>query len=259
MYKTIEVDIREDLATVWLNRPEVRNAFSGMMIQELDTAFDSLSNNEAVKVIILRGRGKVFCAGADLNWMKCLNDASFDVNLEEGKQMARCFQKLAEIPKPVIAVAHGAALGGGIGLIAVADLAICDKETVFAFSEVKLGLVPAVISPYVISKIGAAKARELMLTARKFTGTEAMAMNLVNWAVDERAMSRTLDDLTGELLENSPMALKRTKDLINRINENVHYVKMIDFTADIITQARKSGDGQEGMQAFIEKRKPVWK
>ncbi len=259
MFKTIEVDIRENVATIWLNRPEVRNAFSGLMIQELDAAFDSLSYNETVKVIVLRGRGKVFCAGADLNWMKCLNDASFDINLEEGKQMARCFQKLAEIPKPVIAVAHGAALGGGLGLIAAADLAICSKEAVFSFSEVKLGLVPAVISPYVISKIGAAKAKELMLTARKFTGEEAMAMNLVNWSVDEDDINKTLEDLTNQLIENSPMALKRTKDIINRITENVHYPKMIDFTADIITQARKSEDGQEGMQAFIEKRKPVWK
>ena len=191
--------------------------------------------------------------------MKCLSDASFDINLEEGKQMARCFQKLAEILKPVIAVAHGAALGGGLGLIAAADMAICDKEATFSFSEVKLGLVPAIISPYVISKIGAAKAKELMLTARKFTGTEAMAMNLVNWAVDEKAINRTLDDLTNQLLENSPMALKRTKDLINRITENLHYTKIIDFTADVITQARKSADGQEGMQAFLEKRKPVWK
>lgn len=259
MYKTIEVDIRENVATIWLNRPEVRNAFSGMMIQELDAAFDSISYNEAVKVVVLRGRGKLFCAGADLNWMKCLNDASFDVNLEEGKLMARCFHKLAEIPKPVIAVAHGAALGGGIGLIAAADLAICSKEAVFSFSEVKLGLVPAIISPYVILKIGTAKAKELMLTGRKFTGNDAMAMNLVNWAVDEAAIERTLDNLLGELKENSPMALERTKNLVNRFSESVHYLKMVDFTADVITQARKSADGQEGMQAFLEKRKPVWK
>jgi methylglutaconyl-CoA hydratase len=259
MYKTIEVDIRQNVATVWLNRPEVRNAFSGVMIQELDAAFDALSYNEAVKIVVLRGRGKVFCAGADLNWMKCLNDASFDINLEEGKLMARCFHKLAEIPKPVIAVAHGAALGGGIGLIAAADIAICSKETVFSFSEVKLGLVPAIISPYVILKIGSAKAKELMLTGRKFTGADAMAMNLTNWAVDEAAIEGTLNDLLGELSENSSMALNRTKNLINRFSESVHYLKMVDFTADVITQARKSADGQEGMQAFLEKRKPVWK
>jgi methylglutaconyl-CoA hydratase len=173
--------------------------------------------------------------------------------------MARCFHKLAEIPKPVIAVAHGAALGGGIGLIAAADLAISSKETVFSFSEVKLGLVPAIISPYVILKIGTAKAKELMLTARRFAGTDAMAMNLVNWAVDEAAIERTLDNLLGELKENSSMALERTKNLINRFSESVHYLKMVDFTADVITQARKSADGQEGMQAFLEKRKPVWK
>lgn len=259
MYKTIEVDIRDNVATIWLNRPEVRNAFSGMMIQELDAAFDALSYNEVVKIIVLRGRGKVFCAGADLNWMKCLNDASFDVNLEEGKLMARCFHKLAEIPKPVIAVAHGAALGGGIGLIAAADMTICSKEAVFSFSEVKLGLVPAIISPYVILKIGTAKAKELMLTGRKFSGTDAMAINLVNWAVDDTAIERTLTNLLGELTENSSMALNRTKNLINRFSESVHYLKMVDLTAEVITQARKSADGQEGMQAFLDKRKPVWK
>jgi methylglutaconyl-CoA hydratase len=259
MYTTIEIHIEENIATIWLNRPQVCNAFNGIMVQELTLAFYEIEQNEKVKVLIIRGRGSLFCAGADLLWMKALGEASYEEDIAESRRMAQCFYNLSIMPKPVISVAHGSVMGGGIGLVAAADIAICPENTVFAFSEVKHGLVPAVISPYVIRRIGEAKAREFMLTGRKFSGIEALHLNLVNRVVDEDSLDQSLHDVISQLLANSPEAMCQTKTLITSLSSVPVGAEILDYTAETITRARKSADGKEGMLAFSEKRNPVWK
>ena len=163
-FTTLETQITNQVATIWLNRPDIRNAFNEVMISELIQAFNEVAVIEAVLVIVLRGRGKSFCAGADLNWMRDVAGYSYEQNLKESLQLSDCFYTIYNSPKPTIAVVHGAAIGGANGLLSACDMAICDDETTFSLSEVKIGIVPACISPYVIKRVGEYGARELMLT-----------------------------------------------------------------------------------------------
>jgi methylglutaconyl-CoA hydratase len=258
MYNTIEIEINESVTTIWLNRPEVRNAFNGVMVNELLHAFESVSQDESVRILVLQGRGPAFCAGADLHWMKALGEATYDENLTESRHMAECFYKLSIIPKPVIAIAHGSIMGGGIGLVAAADIAICSTDSRFAFSEVRLGLVPSIISPYVVRRIGQTKARELMLTGRKFSGTEALSFGLVNNTVEKHLIDETLKTYLNDFIENSPIAINQTKLLLKRLSEINNDEEILEYTAKTIAYARKSAHGQKGINAFFEKSKPVW-
>lgn len=256
-YTTIETEQHYHIATVWLNRPDVRNALNDTMIAELIHAFETLGGDEAVRVITLRGRGKVFCAGADLKWMKATSTSGYKESLEENRQLARCFQTVYNTPKPTIAVVHGAAMGGANGLIAACDFAYAADDTLFAFSEVRLGLVPATIAPYILKRIGEAKAKELMLTGRQFHAKEATQAGLINQVLQEMELESKVAELIQELLKAGPVSIAACKQLLHRLSVK-ELEAVIPDTIEAIARARSSAEGQEGMQAFFEKRKPNW-
>ncbi|SDE05283.1 enoyl-CoA hydratase-related protein [Niabella drilacis] len=257
MYTTIETEQHYHIATVWLNRPDVRNAFNDTMIAELIHAFETLGSDEVVRVITLRGRGKVFCAGADLKWMKATATSGYKESLEENRQLAQCFQTVYNTPKPTIAVVHGAAMGGANGLIAACDFAYAGNDTLFAFSEVRLGLVPATIAPYILKRIGVAKAKELILTGRQFHAKEAAQAGLINQVLQEMDLESKVAELIQELLQAGPESIAACKQLLHYLSAK-ELEASVPYTIEAIARARSSAEGQEGMQAFFEKRKPDW-
>lgn len=194
-YKTLEIQITNQTATIWLNRPEIHNAFNEVMIGELIKAFNEVSALEDVRVVVLRGYGKSFCAGADLNWMRDVAQYSYEQNYKESLQLSDCFFTIYNCPKPTIAMVHGAAIGGANGLLSACDMAICDDETVFSLSEVKIGIVPACISPYVIKRVGEYGAKELMLTGKRIKGKQAEHFRLVNKSLPHNELEAYLDEL----------------------------------------------------------------
>lgn len=258
MYHTIEIEHQPKVTTVWLNRPEVRNAFNDLMVQELHAAFIELENDPHLRVVVLRGRGNVFCSGADLAWMQKVANYDYEKNIAESLSLAQCINTIFHFSRPVVALAQGAVYGGGNGLLAAADIAIASKNTLFAFSEVTIGLVPAVISPYIVKKTGYAKATEWMLTGNKFTSEEALRHGLVNMVMEDADMEPMLAGVVSKLVSNSPSSLLRTKELLHSLSLFTDEKSLMKHTAKIIAQARVSSDGQEGMNAFIEKRKPIW-
>jgi len=253
----IQLEIDGPVARVWLNRPDVRNAFDGLTVSELRTTLFNLRTVDAVRVIVLGGRGSSFCAGADLQWMKAMATFGRDDNLREAQALADLFFTVYESPKPIVARVHGAALGGGAGLVAACDIPVAALGTQFGFTEVRLGIIPAVISPYVLRKIGEAAARELFLTGERFEAVKACEIGLVRHAVPEEDLDATVDKRVKELLHAGPRAVAEAKALIRevawrRVEDVQRYV--VEAIADI----RVSPEGQEGMHAFLEKRKPDW-
>lgn len=257
-YLTLEIEQRNSVVTIWLNRPDVRNALNGKMIAELIDAFTLLNEDDKIRVIILRGRGKSFCAGADLNWMRAAANNTYEQNLEESRQLALCFQKVYHCQKPTIALVHGAAMGGANGLIGACDFAFCEHNTTFSLSEVKLGLIPGTISPYVIKKIGEFAAKDLMLTGRKIIGGEAEKLRLVNASVNEFELDNAAQSIVEQLLTSGPLAIRSCKQLINDVVNKLSFEDGFEYTAKSIADARKNTEAQEGMAAFLEKRKPNW-
>ncbi len=257
-YKTLEIERGDRVATVWLNRPEIRNAFNEVMIGELISAFKELSMEKTVQIIVLRGKGKAFCAGADLNWMRDVATYSYEQNLKESLQLSECFNTIYNCPVPTIAVVHGAAIGGANGLLAACDMAVCDDDTVFSLSEVKIGIVPACISPFVIKRVGEYGSKELMLTGRRINGKEAEWFRLVNKSLPAQELDEYLDKLKGMLLTSGPKAVGHCKVLIDQVSNKITLQEALTYTAKMIAEIRSSDEGQEGMAAFLEKRKPNW-
>ena len=258
-FKTIKVQLGESMAWVNLDRPEVRNALNAELIRELTEVFDWLNNRDDIRVIILKGNGKAFCAGADLGYMKAMAQFSYPQNLDDAQRLSKLFQTIYFCNKAVIVDVHGACIGGANGIIAAADIVIAEKETKFAFSEVRLGITPATISPFVISKIGNTAAKELMLTGRRFTADEAKAFGLVNVVVSEAEMIDTERQYIDHFLHASPDAVAECKNLLRMVTgtgDPYHPVFM--QTSVAIANQRISKAGQEGMKAFFEKRKPNW-
>jgi len=256
-FERLEVQHDGPVARVWLNRPELRNAFDGLMVTELRRAIFDLHEVESVRVIVLGGRGQAFCAGADLLWMKAMAEFSREENLREAQAMADLFFTVYESPKPVIARVHGAALGGGAGLVAAADIPVAALGTQFGFTEVRLGILPAVISPYVIRKIGESAARELFLTGERFEAVKAQEIGLVRAAVPAEDLDAVVEARVQELLKSGPRAIAQAKELI----EEVSFRRVEDvqrYTVEAIADVRVSAEGQEGLRAFLEKRKPDW-
>ncbi len=255
--KTIEYTVHNAIARVTLNRPEVHNAFNDVMIKELSVVFDEIEKNQDIRVVILTGKGKSFCAGADLNWMKRVKDYSYDDNLKGSLKLADMLYKIYASPKPTIARVNGTAIGGGTGLVAVCDIAIAAERAKFSFSEVKLGLIPACISPYVIKKCGEGKCREFFLTGERLTADKACNAGLINAVVELEGIDTFIDELVGKLVSSGPEAIKSCKELLRKVSEmSIHEAK--NYTAEIIAQLRISEEGQEGMVAFLEKRRPKW-
>ncbi len=257
-YETIELEKNDGITTLWLNRPDVRNAFNKTMIAEIIECVESIEHDENVLALIIRGRGKIFCAGADINWMKSFSKLTYEEDYQENIRLAQLFYMLYTFRKPTVAIAHGASFGGGNGLLAACDIAYCSQNTIFSFSEVKLGIVPATISPYVIKRTGEFNARELMLTGRRFKCKEAYNKGLINHIANSENLEDELIQLTNEFKSSSPQAMASTKELIFNITKHRNFNDTIDYTARMIADARASEEGQEGMSAFFEKRKPSW-
>lgn len=253
------IDIQQvgPVATVRLNRPESHNALTPLMIEELTAAFGDLGERQTVRVIVLTGNGRSFCAGADLGMMRAAADYTFEENLADGEAIFDLMWAVDSCPKPVVGRINGAAIGGGAGLTACCDITVAVDRAKFAFSEVRLGIVPAVISPFVVAKIGSANSRELFLTGELFTAQRAAQVGLVQHVVDEASLDEMVDERVQQLLMGAPGAQSDAKKLV-RIVANESKAEMRDFTADLIAQRRAGEEGREGMSAFLEKRKPKW-
>lgn len=255
-YKTIETTVENGVLTIWLNRPDVHNAFDETMLRELTSCMETL--DPSVLCVILRGRGKSFCAGVDLHWMKAVSQNSYAQNYTESLLLSKCFLAIYNCPKPTVAAVHGVALGGANGLLSACDLAYCTDDATFSLSEVKIGIVPACISPYVIKRVGEYGAKELMLTGRRIKGKEAEQFRLVNRSVPAEILDATLADVIALLRTSGPKAMSQCKSLIHDVANNLSLMEAYDYTARMIAEIRASDEGQEGMNAFLEKRKPNW-
>ena len=257
-YETIEVQTGQSVAILWFNRPDVRNAFNETMIAEITSALDALDADDDVRAVALAGRGKVFCAGADLNWMKRMAGYSFEENHADAMTLARMLNRLYSMKKPTVARVHGAAFAGGMGLLAACDIAVSAVDAEYCLSEVKLGLTPATISPYVIAAMGERAARRYFLTAERFTAAEAYRIGLVQELTHPDELDARVNELLGQLVQGGPHAQASAKELIGTVARSPLNADLIAETATRIATARVSPEGQEGMHAFMEKRQPSW-
>jgi methylglutaconyl-CoA hydratase len=257
-YQTLEVMRDGPLATVWLNRPDVRNAFNETAIADITNAFRALDLDDSVRAVILAARGPAFCAGADLNWMKKMASYSHSQNLADAAQLADMMRMIYRCSKPVVARVQGDCYAGGMGLVAACDIVVTVDSAHFCLSEVKLGLTPATISPYVIKAIGTQAARRYFLTAERFSAQEAYRLGLVHEVVTSDALDATVAQLLKALLSASPHAVKQAKRLVQDVAGAPLTDALVSDTVERIAAIRVSQEGREGVQAFLEKRKPSW-
>lgn len=256
--ETIQFKVEGHVARINLDRPDIHNAFNDVMLAELIEVFKNLKERRGeIRVVVLTGNGKSFCAGADLNWMRKMIDYSYEENLEDSYQVSECMYRLYSLPIPTIARVNGAAIGGGMGLVSACDIVVAQKEAVFSLSEVKLGLVPACISPYVIRRAGEAKCREFFLSGERISAQKALSAGLVNEIVALSELDEAVERWIKRFLKNGPQALAVCKELLEKVPGMTLY-EAKDFTAADIAKLRISEEGQEGMKAFLEKRKPRW-
>jgi methylglutaconyl-CoA hydratase len=241
-----------------MNRPEVRNAFNETMIAELTQAFQSADADESIRAVVLTGHGPAFCAGADLNWMKKMSGYTLKENHADAMELATMLNTIYMMKKPTIARVHGPAFAGGMGLVAACDIAVAAQDAEFCLSEVKLGLIPATIGPYVVAAIGERYARRYFLSAERFSAAEAFRIGLVHELASMDELDATVNALLGHLIVASPAAIAASKELIRAVARAPIDEKMIVDTATRISVARVSADGKEGIRSFLEKRKPAW-
>ena len=253
---SLQVEIAGPVVRVTLNRPEVRNAFDEALIAELTTWAESVTTSTA-RVAVLAGAGRVFCAGADLTWMSKMVHYTHEENVRDARAMARMFEALDALPIPLIGRVHGAALGGGVGLAAVCDIVIAAEDAAFAFTEVKLGILPAVISPYALAKIGRSAARELFLTGARFSAQRAYEIGLVHAVGDEQELDRMVAKYVNDLVTSGPEAVAAAKRLIAEVCGSTR-TAATEYAIDAIAERRVSKEGQDGMGAFLAKRPPSW-
>jgi methylglutaconyl-CoA hydratase len=252
---TIRVDTRDGVTRIRLNRPDVRNALNDVLVAELHGAFTGL--DPSTRVVVLSGEGKVFCAGADAEWMKKSKSFTAEENRRDAAAVASMLRAVDECPLPVISRIHGAALGGGAGLAAASDIALAEEGTQFGFPEVRLGIVPALISTYVLPRIGARAARRYFLTGERFGAAEAAALGLVHEVVPPGALDQKVDALCGEILQGGPKAQGIAKRLIRGLAD-LPRDEAIRETIRTLSEIRVTPEAQEGLGAFLEKRKPRW-
>jgi methylglutaconyl-CoA hydratase len=257
-YQTLEIAVIDKVATVTLNRPEVRNAFNQATIAELALAFDELGRNDVVRAIVLAANGPAFCAGGDLNWMKQMAGYSDAENLEDATLLADMLRTIYLCPKPVVAKIQGDCYAGGMGLAAACDIALAAEEANFCLSEVKLGLIPATISPYVIKAMGENAARRYFLTAERFPAREAHRIGFVHDVVAADALDASVAAIVKALVSNSPNAVQQAKVLVRDIAGRPVDNALLADTAQRIAVIRASLEGREGVASFLEKRKPSW-
>ena len=251
-YQTLRTELADGALTVTLNRPDVHNAFNDELIAE---AIDLFSNLPDARAVVLRGEGANFCAGADLNWMSRMASYTRDENIRDSSLLAKMYAVMNECPLPLVGRIHGAAIGGGVGLVAVCDIAIATPDAKFGLSEVKLGILPAVISPYVIGKIGATHARALFLTGERFDSERALRIGLVHRVTDD--VDSAVSDAIKQLRSSGPEAVRECKKLIAHVASH-ELADAIPYTIEAIATRRVSAEGQAGMKAFLGKEKAPW-
>ncbi len=255
----LKLEINDAVARITMARAAKHNAFDDVLIAELSDVFAHVGSAEDVRVVVLEGEGKSFSAGADLGWMQRMADYSDVENLADARALAGMMRALNEMPKPTIARVQGAAFGGGVGLVAACDIAIASEAASFCLSEVRLGLIPAVISPYVVEAIGARAARRYFQTAERFDAVEAHRLGLVQEVVPPEQLDDRVAAMIATLLENGPAAMAAAKHLIQRVSAGAVDASMIEDTARRIADIRATGEGREGLSAFLEKREAAWR
>ena len=258
---TSNINLQTDargVATLTLDRAQKHNAFDDTMIAELLQALDKIENDRSVRILILRAAGKSFSAGADLDWMRRMADYNDEQNQADARQLANLMYRLNRFNKPVVARVHGVSFGGGVGLIACCDIAIASSDAVFSLSEVRLGLIPSVISPYVISAIGSRAARCYFLSGERFDASRALQLGLVHEVVESEVLEDSLGQCIDNLLSSGPKAQAAAKDLIHHVDGRRIDETLIEETARRIADVRASDEGREGLNAFLQKRKPDW-
>nr|WP_315591677.1 enoyl-CoA hydratase/isomerase family protein [uncultured Cupriavidus sp.] len=256
---TLSVTVDGNVATVTLNRPDVRNAFNETVIAELTEAFYTLGNSTPVRAIVLTGNGPAFCAGADLNWMKKMAGYSDEENRADALTLAKMLHTVWACPKPVIARIQGDTYAGGMGLVAACDIAVTAASANFCLSEAKLGLLPATISPYVIRAMGEQAARRYFITAERFDAAEALRLGFVHAVVLLEELDAKVAEIAATLVNNSPNAVRESKRLVREVAGRVIDNSLLTDTADRIASVRASEEGREGVRSFLEKRPPSWK
>ena len=257
-YQTLELTRHATLATISLNRPEVRNAFNEMAVAELNDAFGKLGADVSIRAIVLAAHGPAFCAGADLQWMQRMAGYSHAENLADATRLAEMLRTVYLCPKPVVAKVQGDCYGGGMGLVAACDIVVAAEQASFCLSEVRLGLIPATISPYVIRAMGEQAARRYFLTAEKFSAQEAHRMGFLHETSAADALGVKVDGIVQALMSNGPNAVRQAKMLVREMAGRSIDHELVADTAERIAQVRASEEGLEGIKAFIEKRKPDW-
>ena len=254
----LQTDAR-GVATLVLNRPEKHNAFDDTMIADLLQFLDNIEHDKSIRVLVLRAQGKSFSAGADLDWMRRMADYDLEQNLADARQLARLMYRLNRLNKPVIALVQGASFGGGVGLIACCDIAIASADAIFSLSEVRLGLIPSVISPYVIAAIGSRAARRYFLRGERFDAACALQLGLIHQVVEPETLDASLEYCIEALLNSGPNAQAAAKELIQQVQGRAIDESLIEETARRIAEVRASDEAREGLNAFLEKREPDWK
>lgn len=253
----IRTEARGSAAWIILDRPEVRNALSSELMTKAGEALTAAIGDEAVRSIVITGAGEAFSAGADLREMKAMRGASFETNVENALEISEFFHAISSSPKPIVARVNGLAIAGALGIVAACDIAVAVRGITFSFSETRLGLVPAMISPFIIRRVGPARTRRLFLTAESFSAEEAERMGLVDCVVEPAALDETVESICRDLARCAPGALAAAKELVTRVSEGSPESHRL-FTAAMIARLRAGEEGQEGMAAFLEKRKPRW-
>jgi methylglutaconyl-CoA hydratase len=246
------------VATVTLRRPEARNALNAALIGEVTRCFEELAQDESVRVVVLTGEGPSFCAGADVGYMRDTASYSYEENLEDARRLADMFLAVDDLPKPVVARVRGAAIGGGAGLVAAADLAVAEEEARFAFAEVRLGIAPATIAPFVVRRIGYSRARALFLTGERFGTDLAREIGLVHEVVPEEVLDSAVERVVTQLLQGGPAAQAAIKEVLRQV-EATEPMEALGIMTQLIAELRVGEEGQEGLGAFLEKREPFWR
>ena len=243
---------------VTLNRPHVRNAFDDAAVAALDRAFAALEDDAGARAVVLSGAGKGFSAGADLAWMKRMAENDREANLADARALGNMLRRVARLSKPVVGLVHGAAFGGGAGLVACCDIAVAAESAVFSFSEVRLGLIPAVVSPYVVDAIGPRQARRYFLTGERFDAAEARRIGLVHEVAPADGLEAAGERIVAALAANGPQAMAAAKELVARVAHRAVDDSLVEDTARRIADSRAGAEGREGVAAFLGKRRPDW-
>ncbi len=257
-FNTIVTELNDKVATLWLARPEVHNALDDIMIRELSTFFTKIEENSEIRLVVIRGKGRSFCSGADLNWMKRAFSLTAEENLKESKALSELFKVIYDSSKIVIAAVHGNVFGGGNGIVAVCDLAYCIDNAKFSLSETRIGMAAASITPYLLKKVHTADLKALIFSAMSFNGKDAVKYGLLNKSFPSlEFMELYLNSIISEILANGKLALIESKRLINRLTDLPMSKEMLQIP-DLLARIRVSAEAQEGFSAFLEKRKPRW-